>query len=417
MKQLLSFNRTIRIRLLLNFFAVLMSAMVMPYTIVYFSTKIGLSLTTTMIFIIGCISIIGYLIGGRLADNIGRKSVIIASEVLAGIGFIIISYFDMLSIFYAFPILLSFSFIYFFQSLANPAYGALIIDVSDEDNRKTIYTYFMWLSSVAFAIGSLIGGFFFEVYSSILFAFVGITSLISALCSYFYINEEKEVKESNTPSNSIETTSKLKFFSIFSSYVFVFLCIGELLIKLLKEQLPNYLSIRIVSNYPVEGFNFTGYEIISYLHVEDTIVVTLLATGILAITNKLSNQTSLLLGLSLLIIGYVLLSYFLHPIWLLTGMLLISIGGLIYLPTLQTIKANVIPKNARGTHLSVLGLIGALGGMLSSLFIWGMQYLSETIITWLFVIIGGLILLNYIIVYRLTYSNKRTEVNQLKNSI
>ena len=109
MKQLLSFNRTIRIRLLLNFFAVLTSAMVMPYTIVYFSAKIGLSLTTTMIFIIGCISIIGYLIGGRLSDNIGRKSVIIVSEVLAGVGFIIISYFDMLSVFYTLPILLSFN--------------------------------------------------------------------------------------------------------------------------------------------------------------------------------------------------------------------------------------------------------------------------------------------------------------------
>jgi MFS transporter, DHA1 family, multidrug resistance protein B len=415
MKQLLSFNQTIRTRLLLNFFAVLMSAMVMPYTIVYFSAKIGLSLTTTMIIIIGIISIIGYLVGGNMSDKIGRKSVIIFSEVLAGIGFIAISYFDMLSVFYALPILISFSFIYFFQSLANPAYGALIIDASDDENRKIIYTYSMWFSGVAFAIGSLIGGFFFEKYSSILFILVGITSLISALCSYFFIIEDKVLEVAEATPDSLNT-SHTKFFSIFLAHVFLFLCIGELLINLLIEQFPNYLSIRIVSNYPLDGFTISGYEIISFLHVEDTIVVTLLATVILTMTKKLSNQTSLLLGLSLLIIGYVLLSYFLHPIWLLVGMLLIAVGGLIYIPTLQTIKAAVIPANSRGTHLSVLGLIGALGGMLSSLFIWGKQYLSEITITWLFIIIGLLILLNYIIVYRLAYPNEQKEMDNIEKA-
>lgn len=73
MKQLLSFNQTIRVRLLLKFFTVITQTMVMPYTVVYFSEKIGPSLTTTMIFIIGIISILGYLIGGRTTDRIGRK--------------------------------------------------------------------------------------------------------------------------------------------------------------------------------------------------------------------------------------------------------------------------------------------------------------------------------------------------------
>jgi len=83
--------------------------MVMPYTVVYFSAKIGLSLTTAMIFIIGIISIIGYLIGGRITDRYGRKIVIIISEIITGIGFIIISFFDSLNSFYAIPILIAFS--------------------------------------------------------------------------------------------------------------------------------------------------------------------------------------------------------------------------------------------------------------------------------------------------------------------
>ncbi|MFY3790783.1 MFS transporter [Ureibacillus sp. MALMAid1270] len=239
------------------------STMVMPYTVVYFSEKIGLSLTTTMIFIIGIISIIGYLIGGRFTDRFGRKKIIVISEIISGIGFLIVSYFDSLHYFYAIPILVAFCLIYFVESAANPAYSAIIIDVSNESDRKVIYTYFMWSSSVAFAMGSLLGGFLFEDYSVWLFLTVGITSFISSICTYLFI------KEIYTPETSISIEnnnngqgSKFNLFGIFASWTFVFLCIGELLLNILKEQFPNYLSIRIVSKYLVDDINISGYEIL-----------------------------------------------------------------------------------------------------------------------------------------------------------
>ncbi|CAM5199543.1 DHA1 family multidrug resistance protein B-like MFS transporter OS=Ureibacillus acetophenoni OX=614649 GN=SAMN05877842_11728 PE=4 SV=1 [Ureibacillus acetophenoni] len=401
MKELFSFNPIIRIRLLLSFFSLLTSTMVMPYTVVYFSAKIGLLLTTTMIFIIGIISIIGYLIGGRFTDRFGRKKVIVISEIISGIGFLIVSYFDSLHYFYAIPILVAFCLIYFVESAANPAYSAIIIDVSNENDRKVIYTYFMWSSSVAFAIGSLLGGFLFEDYSVWLFLTVGITSFISFICTYLFI------KESYTPETSISIEnnnngqgSKYNLFGIFASWTFIFLCIGELLLNILKEQFPNYLSIRIVSKYPVDDINISGYEMIGYLNLEDTIIVTIAAGMILKMTKRMSDKTSLILGLLFFSLGYILLSYFIHPILLILGMFLIAIGGLIYLPTLQTITANSIPENSRGTHLSILGLIGAFGGMLSSLFIWGMQYISELGITFIFITLGILIIANYLKVYK-----------------
>ncbi|MFY3790782.1 MFS transporter [Ureibacillus sp. MALMAid1270] len=137
-----------------------------------------------------------------------------------------------------------------------------------------------------------------------------------------------------------------------------------------------------------------------YLNLEDTIIVTIAAGLILKMTKRMSDKTSLILGLLFFSLGYILLSYFIHPILLILGMFLIAIGGLIYLPTLQTITANSIPENSRGTHLSILGLIGAFGGMLSSLFIWGMQYISELGITLIFITLGILIIANYLKVYK-----------------
>ncbi|MBB4826696.1 MFS family permease [Sporosarcina luteola] len=190
MKQFMTFSKTIRIRMLLNFFSVFTQTMVMPFTVVYFSKSIGSAMTTAMILVIGIISMIGYLIGGRATDHFGRKVIIILSEIVTGIGFIVICFFDYIPTFYVTPILIAFSLVYFFQSAANPAYSALIIDSSEASERKLIYTYFMWFSSVAFSLGTVIGGFFFENHSAFLFLIVGATAFVSSLCTYFLIIEQ-----------------------------------------------------------------------------------------------------------------------------------------------------------------------------------------------------------------------------------
>jgi MFS transporter, DHA1 family, multidrug resistance protein B len=402
MKQIFKFNKTIQSRMILNFFQVVGSAMVMPYSVVYFSNKISAALTTATILLVGVFSLLGYLIGGRCSDHIGRKKVIIVSELVSGISFILISYFDSFFHFYAIPIILSFMTIYFFESAANPAYSALIIDASDENNRSIIYTYFMWISNVAFAIGSILGGFFFEKYSPLLFFLVGASSILSAFCTCYFI-KDTYIQQSKIVQNTIEKDVDLKkepfkMMRLFASRVFVLLCIGNLLINLLSEQFPNYLSIRIVSNYPFG--DITGYHMIGYLHVVDT-VITVFAVGvILKSTSSLSEKGKMILGLLLFILGYICLSYFLQPIFLLFGMVLISIGRLIYYPTLQSITAKIIPEETRGTHLSILGLLAALGGILSSLFILGMEYITEMGITTIFICLGTCIIFNYVSAYR-----------------
>lgn len=407
MNSLRTFNKNVRIRLYLNFFAIVTSTMVMPYTVVYFSNKIGPALTTSMILLIGIISIIGYILGGIITDRLGRKKIIVFSEMITGIGFIVISYFDSLEVFYMLPILLSFSIIYFFETAANPAYSALLIDSSEDEYRKTMYSYFMWMSSVAFALGSLIGGFFFENYSQILYFLVGVTSLISAIFTSVFIKDfyyekiqKKEIGQQKRVAfnNKTNSNNKLKLFSAF----FILLYLGSLLINLLSEQFPNYISVRIVSNYPIsESVNITGYNMISILNLENTLITALVTGLIIKLTKKLSDKSNLIFGLILFISGYVLLSYFVHPIFLVLGMFLIAIGRLIYNPTLQTIVANAIPENTRGTVLSILGLMGALGGTLSGLFIWGSTFISEKMITCIFIGIGLTIIFIYINAYKI----------------
>ncbi|QOV12207.1 MFS transporter [Viridibacillus arvi] len=397
----LMFNQTIRVRMLLKFLSVFAHTMVLPYTVIYFSGKVGLSITTTLILIIALISMVGYAIGGKATDRIGRKKVIIISEVVTAIGFVIISYFNSLDQFQVIPIFIAFSLIYFFESAANPAYGALIIDVSTEDNRKLIYTYFMWISYVAFAVGSLVGAYFFELHATTLFLLVAIVGLISASCTYHFIVDTYKVtiaeKESKVPE-----AKPISISNLFSSRLFLLLCIGTMLISTLVEQFPNYLSIRLVSRYEEGEFNMTGYEMIGYLNLENTVIVAFGVVVSMKIVKRVSEKKSLLIGLIILGAGYIYISYVIQPILLMVGMLFIAIGELLYMPTLQSIVAKSIPEETRGTHLSILGLMSVIGGMIASLFIWGMQFIPENGITLIFIVLGILILFIYTGVYKLT---------------
>jgi len=397
--QFLMFNQTIRVRMLLKFLSVFAHTMVLPYTVIYFSGKVGLQLTTTLILIIAIISMAGYAIGGKATDRIGRKKVII-SEVVTAIGFMSISYFNSLDQFQVIPIFIAFSLIYFSESAANPAYGALIIDVSTDDNRKLIYTYFMWISYIAFAVGSLVGAYFFELHATALFLLVGIAALISASCTYIFIVETFIVTIINKKSESSDTRP-INISNLFSYRLFLLLCIGTMLISTFVEQFPNYLSIRLVSRYENEEFKVTGYEMIGYLNLENTVIIAFGVVVLMKIMNRVSEKKSLLMGLFMLGAGYIYISYVIHPILLMVGMLFVAIGELLYLPTHQSIVAKSIPEESRGTHLSILGLMSVIGGMIASLFIWGMQFIPENGITFIFIVLGIFILFIYTGVHKL----------------
>lgn len=381
----------------LKFFSVFSHTLVMPYTVVYFSERVGSKMTTILIIAIAIISIVGYIVGGKLTDQIGRKKVIVFNEVFSGLGFILVAFLNSFSTILIVPIFVAFCFIYFFETAANPAYSALIIDASEEDNRKEIYTYFMWITTVAFSLGSLIGGFYFENHATLLFLIVGILLLVSSIFTILiikdnYIQQTNHLNTNLESTHDIESNTKKTNDTKMFSKLFILLCSIQVLLSTLNEQFPNYLSIRFVKHYPLEDFDVTGYQVIGYLNFEETLIVSIGSILIIKLVNKISESKSLYLGVILFICGNIILSYFIHFYALLYGMFLVSIGGIVYIPTLQAYTAKLIPENSRGQYLSTLGMMSVFGGVLASLFIWGMDYINENFISGIYLAIGLLLI-------------------------
>lgn len=139
-----SFSSAIQIRIALRFLTNFSNTMVMPYVVVFFVEQVGAKTATWMTICIGISGIIGYLMGGKMSDQYGRKKLILLGELLTGAGFILVAIGNMPVGSKPYLSFIGFIIIYLFSSVASPAYSGLVIDETTKENRKKVYTVLMW---------------------------------------------------------------------------------------------------------------------------------------------------------------------------------------------------------------------------------------------------------------------------------
>lgn len=158
------------------------------------SQKIGLSpaecgkfVTMLAICQVPCI-----MLGGKLADTIGRRRVIIIFQLLGAIMLVICGVIPT-SILTAKIMILSSCF----YSLSTPAYDALNADLTNKDNRKASYSLLYMGVNIGFSIGPVLGGLLYENFLPVIFIGDAITTLLSLTLFILFIKEtrNKVIKE------------------------------------------------------------------------------------------------------------------------------------------------------------------------------------------------------------------------------
>lgn len=374
-----SFSRTIWIRICLAFLTVLSNSIVMPFIVVFFVGLVGVSTASWMIIVIGIISVIGYIVGGKAADYYGRKKIILLGEFFTGIGYFIVAFTIIRENILSNYVFMGFIIVYLFSSMMSPAYSALTIDESTTENRKAVYTVFMWSSYLAIAIGSMIGGILFYQYAPYLFVLLGVVSLISFICVAIWIQDRFESSLKETIAHkSVEVQSDGKV--VWKDYPFLLIAMMTFIFVLMDHQLPYYLSLRYT-----QLFGSEGYQMVGILRAENTLIVVCFTAVIVLFMKKVSNIAGIMSGMVLFFIGYIALSVFQTPAFIYCAMFFVSIGELMYIPARQAIVAEAIPNNKRSTYSGYLGVVAAIGGTAASIFIFLTNYLHPFIFTGIYV--------------------------------
>jgi MFS transporter, DHA1 family, multidrug resistance protein B len=372
---LTALHPNIKWRLLVGFISGVANMMVSPYLVIYFSSKLGSSITGIVYISVILSAVIGSFIGGYISDKIGRKKVLMISEMFIGISFLCIALLN--SPFADFPYITAGIFVInmFFNGCFQPVTMALILDCSTRSTREKIFRLNYWVNNLSIAIGSLIGGFLFNHHHFILFLIVASVSFFSVSITIFCLSDEYK------PNKVIDYTSRqssgmmsfVKNYSfIVTNKIFMYYLIGSILIISIEQQLTNYIGIRLVkdiSNASLWFININGTGLLGILKSENTILVVLAAFFINRMMKSSNEKLKLLSGVILFTFGYFILAYHNNPFILIIAMFIGTIGELIYVPVKQSILGSIAPDDSRSAYMAVNQISAYFSEIIAGLFI------------------------------------------------
>ncbi|MEL3972554.1 MFS transporter [Rossellomorea oryzaecorticis] len=390
----------IKLRLGMQFLGGLVSMAVIPFLAIYFSKKIGAAETGVILILTVISGVIGGFIGGHVSDKIGRRNIMIYSEIGVLVTYLLIAFCN--SPWYDLPYVSAVLFLFnmFAGGMFQPAAQAMIIDVTDSESRKLVFTISYWLGNLATALGGIIGAFLFKSYLFELFIGISAISLLSVLITIFFISETYTPEKPSSESSSKQTkSSPLEFLESYSAVLkdklFMFYIVGAVFIFTLEQSLTNYVGIRLEKDIPEQSasvfgmeFMLDGTKMLGFLKTENTMLVVLLSTVVLFLFKKWKDRWTLVTGMFIFTVSFSALA-FTNSIFLLFIIIFAgTIGELMYVPVKQAMIGDLAPSNARSTYMAFYSLTFYGAMIIASLLIIIGEWISPVMMGGILLILG-----------------------------
>ncbi|GIN12393.1 MFS transporter [Shouchella clausii] len=360
----------IKVRIIHNFISRFVGSMILPFMAIYLSVHFGATLAGVLLLFSVVVGFLVSLISGYFSDYYGRRKIIVASEGIRFLSFVVMAICNS-------PLITA-PLITFIMMLVNtlctglsiPANDAMLIDVSTKKQRKFMYTIIYWSGNLSVAIGGVLGAFLFSNYLFQLFVVLSILSfLITLLVGLF-------IKESYTPNNERIAARKhivglLKNYNfVVKDKTFILFMIASVLIFSAEFHLVNYISIRLAESMPIHevlGWDINGVQAIGILKSENTLLVLILMLFVNKLVFKFNNKKVLLLSALVFATSYSLMPITDSLYVLMLLMFVATIGEVLFGPLEQTYFASMAPDEHRSSYMAFNALKGDLALLIASL--------------------------------------------------
>ncbi|WP_341770946.1 MFS transporter [Alkalibacillus almallahensis] len=338
-----------------------------PFSCDLFAKKIGASLTGVILICVVISGVIGALVGGHLSDKIGRRKIMIYSDLGMFVTYLFIALCN--SPWYDLPYITAALFVInmFFGGIFQPAAQAMIIDLTDSQSRKLVFTISYWVSNLSTAIGGIVGALLFQNYLFELFIGISLISFISLSITVYLITETYKPTFHSTSSTTNKRTSLTimiqKYSTVLKDKLFMFYILGAVLVLSLEQSLTNYMGIRFekeihpqsISTFGLD-FMVDGTKMLGFLRTENTILVVLLSSITIILFKKFKDRWTVVIGIIIFSCCFSLLA-FINNIWMLFMIMFIgTIGELMYVPIKQAMIGDLAPADARSTYMALYSL-------------------------------------------------------------
>lgn len=383
---------------------------VYPFLAMFLTIKMGYSehIAGLILTLVIAAEGVGKLIGGKLADWIGRKIVIIVLSTAGALIYFTIAFLETTMLI---PYLIIAAG--FIKSGAFPAINALVIDVTNKQNRNDAFSLLYLGHNIGFAIGPLAAGFLFLNYINLIFLIDAATTILALIPVIFFVKEKLYSKtgiyltKDNMPINeSPETGNALKIF--FKRPVLYGFAMISIVFSFVYAQASFSLPLYLDKIFSEMGPRFYGS-----LMTVNAVVVILMTLLLISLVKRFNPIINIGLAGILFAAGFGMLYYSRYFVLFIVSTIIWTFGEILNSVSSNVLIANYSPITHRGRFNALIYFIGgigfALGPLLAGIFI---KYLN---IERIWPLIFALSLIASILMFYLYFFEKKNNRRLQKN--
>lgn len=319
---------------------------VMPFLTIYL-TRQGYSISQAGFAVssYGAGHIIASMLGGHLADRIGRRHTIALSMLSTGVLMLVLSQARS----YTAIVVLVF-FVGLSGELYRPAASALLGDLITPEQRVAAFGMYRFAINLGVAAGPATAGFVAD--RSFLWLFIGdaVTSIIYGLVALFALPH-------GVRSSASEEKSAGALRIALSDRPFVLFLLATLCVTWVDFQMSSTLPLHVRD----AGYSTATYGMLISLNGA---MIVLFELAIISWTQKFAPQPLIALGYLLTGIGFALTA-FAHDLPMLAMTVVIwTIGEMIFAPVTGAFVAGLAPEKYRGRYMGLWIMMWSLGMLL-----------------------------------------------------
>ncbi|MDR0299999.1 MAG: MFS transporter [Streptococcaceae bacterium] len=373
MKEFRNLHPTIQLRLLMNFLGVLTYSAVGSAMTIYYNKYIGAGITGILLILSSVLVFLVGLYAGHLTDKRGRRPIMLFSTLITTVGGLIASFSNSPWFFNPWTTYIGFLILNFGYGFFNVASSAMIVDLTDENNRKEVYSIQYWVFNLGILIGSALSGLFFRDYLFELLLAISLEELLSFILVYFKIPESFDTKKSPAQRENIFKTYKL----VSKDRIFMIYCFASIFIAMIFMQVDYYLPVHLSDSFQTVhllGFEIYGQRMLSLILITNTLIIVLLMSVTNRITKNWTRTQGVVIGLTLQGGGFILAFIGRDFRIEMSAAVILTIGEMINVPFAQALRADLMDSQRVGTYTGVFNVMQTIGAILCGLMLSGSAF-------------------------------------------
>ncbi|MDD9265830.1 MFS transporter [Paenibacillus sp. GCM10023248] len=362
-------NNNLKVRLIGEGLFNMLFWMYFPFITVYFGTALGNHIAAIMMSVPPIFSLLGSLLGGTLADKIGRRPVMLLGAFVQAMMFILFAmspshWFDYIA----------FIGIGLGGALYSPASSAMVADLVPSGHLRQIYATFTTANNIGAVIGPALGAVFFFHYRQELLWICALVLLLYFIAIYFIVHETLPhsaqcTKSSTSISHAFKEQWK-GYGVIFRDKVFLLYISAGIFALVPIMQLDLYSSVYVINEVPAqfllawnggESLRLSSKEIYGWLLGFNGILFVLFILPVTKWFREWNERNVFILSSLLSGIGTFALGINSNIWFLFFVTAIFTFGEIVRSPVAQSFISGYAPENARGQYMGANSLQNTIG--------------------------------------------------------